>query len=173
MLLGASTVRCWCFEPIAGCRDAESAPETRRGTQHSSITGANERERQIVLHDVCWSRTKVFYAEKHKYTWTRERRIIPVSFGSLASVRELKEWSEQSSPGRQHLSLPSALFFLQTHTRGLPSGRLHNHKLRPSAAHDCTEYWPSTEVSRVCVCVRQRKITLQNTHLFFSAMFLY
>ncbi len=52
----------------------------------------NGNIRQIVLHDVCacvcvcWSRKNVFYAEKHKYTWTRERSIIPVSFGSLASV---------------------------------------------------------------------------------------
>ncbi len=65
--------------------------------------------------------------------------------------------SASLSSRQQHLT---ALFFLQTHTRSLPSGRLHSHKPRPSAAlnpHRAPKWDP-----RVCL----RKITLPNTHCF-------
>lgn len=118
----------------------------------------------------------VFYAEKHKYIATGTRKMF-VIFQSLLvyslGVREVKEWwlniafqnrvfsrpSASLSSRQQHLT--AALFFLQTHTRGFPSGRLHFYKLRPSAAHDCAKYSPSTKV-----CQAEKDNITKHTFVF-------
>lgn len=114
---------------------------------------------------------------------------------SIAFLTQTQRKRTESSPGRQHLSPPvwlTALLFLQTHTRVLPSGRLHiagcksqAHKAPPLCStrlHEA-QYSPTTKVrpmshlhsltgSKPCVCQCKKDSITKHTFVFFCNVFI-